>query len=50
VIGQLRIQVGVEPAPTEEVDDSRPDHLSPAVFARNFAITATVVSQLFVSS
>jgi hypothetical protein len=49
VIGQLCVQVGIEPAPAKHVDDPRPDHMSP-VFARNLAITATVVSQFFVSS
>ena len=50
MVGQLRVQVGVEPPPTEHVDDAAPDHRSPACLARNFAIRATVSSQLSVSS
>ena len=50
VKGPLRVQVGIEPAPAKHVHEAPPHHLSPAGFARNLAMRATVNSQLFVSS
>jgi len=50
VMGQLYVQVRVEPATTKPVDEARPAHASPAFFARNLAIRVTVVSQFLVSS
>ena len=50
MMGDLRFQVRIEPAPAEQVDEPTPHHSPPVGLARNFAITATVDSQLSVSS
>ena len=50
MMGELRFQVRIEPAPAEQVDELTPHHSPPAGLARNFAISDTVCSQLSVSS
>jgi hypothetical protein len=50
VVRQLRVQVGVEPALAEHVENAPPDHRTPAGLTRNLAISATVSSQSSVSS
>src|SRR5882672_8554812 len=50
VMGQLGVQVGIEPAPTKQVNEAPPHDSPPAGLARNFAISDTVCPQLSVSS